>query len=109
WGSKFFRYLISLNPKKTLLEKIEAIKFPVNLAGEVEALKEQVLALPWDQWLGSGNERADSGNESSDGDEEESHNDNGRLNSNKERLDTDKEVSDGEEELHSDNERSDSD
>ncbi|KAJ8095504.1 hypothetical protein PM082_023274 [Marasmius tenuissimus] len=85
-------HLISLDPQKTLLERIEAIKFPMNLAGEVEALKEQVLALPWDEWLASVNKHANSSNESSDGDEEESHNDNGRLNSNKERLDTDRGV-----------------
>ncbi|KAJ8095467.1 hypothetical protein PM082_023237 [Marasmius tenuissimus] len=55
-GRLYLEHLISLDPQKTLLERIEAIKFPMNLAGEVEALKEQVLALPWDEWLGSGNE-----------------------------------------------------
>ncbi|KAK1231714.1 hypothetical protein PQX77_005162 [Marasmius sp. AFHP31] len=41
--------LLPFDPQTMLLERIETIKFPVDLAEGVEALKEQILAL--DEWL----------------------------------------------------------
>ncbi|KAK1218642.1 hypothetical protein PQX77_018670 [Marasmius sp. AFHP31] len=57
--SRNWRTLTHVDPKTILLKRIETIKFPVDLAEDAEALKEQVLALPWNKWLDSDNESLD--------------------------------------------------